>query len=170
GSGCSPSRLSRGLPRTRREARCTSSTSASSTRAPKPIISPTVLTPWSMSSTPRTARLPSRLRRIRLSRDLPGITILPVPMAWWPPFPWLFVTDGGSRVVSIDLRTDAAVSDVVTRAADNNRSDELAYDPEHGLLLVINNADSPPFGTLISVNKSNGNLTVGAQIPFTDAQ
>ena len=84
-------------------------------------------------------------------------------------FPWLFVTDGGSRVVTIDLRTDATVSDVVTRAADANRADELAYDPQHGLLLVINNADSPPFGTLIKVDKSNGHLTVGAQITFTDA-
>ena len=42
------------------------------------------------------------------------------------------------------------------------RADELAYDPTHGLLLVINNADTPPFGTLISVNQSNGQLTVGA--------
>src|SRR5262249_18949570 len=30
-------------------------------------------------------------------------------------FPWLFVTDAGSRVVTIDLRTDATVADIVTR-------------------------------------------------------
>jgi hypothetical protein len=84
-------------------------------------------------------------------------------------FPWLFVTDGGSRVITIDLRTDATVSDVTTSAGDPKRADELAYDPDHGLLLVINNADTPPFGTLISVNKSTGKLTVGSRITFDAA-
>jgi len=86
-------------------------------------------------------------------------------------YPWLFVTDGGSRVVNIDLRTGAIApgGDVVTAAADPNRADELAYAPELGLLLVINNADTVPFGTLISVNKTTGALTVGKRITFTDA-
>ena len=78
---------------------------------------------------------------------------------------WLFVTDGGSRVVSIDLTTDAIVDSVHTSVS-ANRADELAYDPKDGILLVINNADSPPFATLISVNKSNGHLTLGARITF----
>jgi hypothetical protein len=81
-------------------------------------------------------------------------------------FPWLFVTDAPSRVVSIDLRTDTVVSDVSTGGADNFRADELAYDPKGGLLLVINANDTPPFGTLITVNKANGQLTVGTQISF----
>ncbi len=81
-------------------------------------------------------------------------------------FPWLFVTDAPSRVVSIDLRTDTVVSDVSTGGADNFRADELAYDPKDGLLLVINANDTPPFGTLITVNKANGQLTVGTQISF----
>jgi hypothetical protein len=86
-------------------------------------------------------------------------------------FPWLFVTDGGSRVVNIDLRTGkiAPGGDVVVAPNDPNRSDELAYAPELGLLLVINNADTPPFGTFISVNKTTGALTVGARITFTAA-
>src|SRR5262245_47781510 len=84
-------------------------------------------------------------------------------------FPWLFVTDAASRVVSIDLRTDAVVSSVSTGGADNFRADELAYDPKDGLLLVINNADTPPFGTFISVNKANGHLTVGARVTFDAA-
>jgi hypothetical protein len=81
-------------------------------------------------------------------------------------FPWLFVTDGGSRVVSFDLRTSppTQVSDVTTNKGDANRADELAYDPEDGTLLVINNADTPPFGTLISVDKNTGKLTVGKRI------
>jgi hypothetical protein len=78
------------------------------------------------------------------------------------------VTDAGSRVVSIDLTNDQIVSDVKTSASPN-RADELAYDPESGTLLVINNADEPPFGTLISVNKKTGQLTVGAKITFDAA-
>ncbi len=81
-------------------------------------------------------------------------------------FPWLFVTDAPSRVVSIDLRTDTVVSSVSTGGADNFRADELAYDPKDGLLLVINPNDSPPFGTLITVNTANGHLTVGMKIPL----
>ena len=84
-------------------------------------------------------------------------------------FPWLFVTDANSRVVTIDLRNDKTVSDVSTGGAAGLRADELAYSAEQGLLFVINNADSPPFGTLISVDKSTGKLTVGARITFTDA-
>jgi hypothetical protein len=37
------------------------------------------------------------------------------------------------------------------------------------LLLAINNADTPPFGTLISVDKTTGKLTVGKRITFTNA-
>ena len=84
-------------------------------------------------------------------------------------FPWLFVTDAKSRVVSIDLRNDTTVGDVSTNGADNLRADELAYDPRDGVLLVITNADAPPFGTLISVNKTTGQLTVGTRITFDAA-
>jgi len=84
-------------------------------------------------------------------------------------FPWLFVTDAASRVVTIDLRSDTVVSNVSTGGADNFRADELAYDPKDGLLLVVNNADTPPFATLIKVNKANGQLTVGKRITFDAA-
>jgi hypothetical protein len=81
-------------------------------------------------------------------------------------FPWLFVTDAPSRVVSIDLETDTLVSSVSTGGADHLRADELAYDPQDGLLLVINANDMPPFGTLIAVDQATGQLTVGTQIPL----
>ena len=86
-------------------------------------------------------------------------------------YPWLFVTDGASRVVNIDLRTGeiAPGGDVFVAKNDPNRTDELAYAPGLGLLLVINNADSPPFGTFISVDKTTGALTVGQKITFPDA-
>src|SRR5712671_7647109 len=82
---------------------------------------------------------------------------------------FLFVTDANSRIVSIDLRTDTVISDVSTNGAPGLRADELAYDPEHGLLLPVNNADSPPFATLIKVDKQSGKLTVGKRITFTNA-
>jgi hypothetical protein len=86
-------------------------------------------------------------------------------------FPWLFVTDAPSRVVSFDLRTTppTTVSEAITHAGEPTRADELAYDPTDGLLLVINNAATPPFGTLISVDKATGALTVGTQILFDAA-
>jgi hypothetical protein len=58
---------------------------------------------------------------------------------------------------------------VSTGGAPGLRADELAYDPDDGVLLVVNNADSPPFATLVSVNKANGHLTVGPRITFNDA-
>ena len=82
---------------------------------------------------------------------------------------FLFVTDANSRVVTIDLRTDKVVSEASTGGAPGLRADELAYDPEDGLLLPVNNADSPPFATLIKVDKSTGKLTVLARITLTNA-
>jgi hypothetical protein len=82
---------------------------------------------------------------------------------------WLFVTDAPSRVVTIDLRTDTIVGEVFTKGAADLRADELAYDPQDGLLLVVNNADSPPFATLIQVDTHTGHLTLGSQIAFPQA-
>ncbi len=83
-------------------------------------------------------------------------------------FPWLFVTDAPSRVLTFDLRFDPprTVSEVFTLSGEKTRADELAYDPTDGLLLVINNAASPPFGTLIKVDKVTGALTVQKNILF----
>jgi hypothetical protein len=82
---------------------------------------------------------------------------------------WLFVTDGNSRVVTIDLRNGNTVGDVQTKAGDPNRADELAYDPKDGIILSINNADPIPFGALIKVDKQTGALTLQTTIPFTNA-
>jgi hypothetical protein len=66
----------------------------------------------------------------------------------------LFVTDAPSRVVSFDTSTfpPKQVSAVSTASGDLNRADELAFDPLDNVILAINNADSPPFGTFIDVN------------------
>jgi hypothetical protein len=79
----------------------------------------------------------------------------------------LFVTDAPSRVVSFDTTSfpPTQVSDVHTAAADPDRADELAFDPKDSLLLVINNADTPPFGTFIKVNPATCALTQPAAPP-----
>jgi hypothetical protein len=81
-------------------------------------------------------------------------------------FPWLFVTDAPSRVLSFDLRSSPpkTVSEVTTKAGEPTRADELAYDPSDGLILAINNAAKPPFGTLIKVDKGSGALSVVTNI------
>ena len=86
-------------------------------------------------------------------------------------FPWLFVTDAPSRVLTFDLRSSPpkTVSEVTTKAGEKTRADELAYDPVDGLILAINNAATPPFGTLIKVDKTTGVLTVQKNIIFDKA-
>ena len=84
-------------------------------------------------------------------------------------FPWLFVTDANSRLVSINLSNGNTVGDVSTGGAPGLRADELAYDANDGLLLVVNNADTPPFATLVSVNKATGALAVMKRITFDTA-
>src|SRR6516164_8419089 len=81
-------------------------------------------------------------------------------------FPFLFVTDAPSRVLSFDLRTNppTTVGDCTTMAGEPTRADELAYDPKDGLILAINNASAPPFGTLVKVDKTTGALTCGKNI------
>jgi len=86
-------------------------------------------------------------------------------------FPFLFVTDAPSRVLSFDLRFNPpqTVSECTTKMGEPTRADELAYDPKDGLILAINNAASPPFGTLITVNKTTGALTCGTNIIYNAA-
>jgi len=81
------------------------------------------------------------------------------------------VTDAPSRVLSFDLRTNppTTVSECTTKAGEPTRADELAYDPKDGLILAINNAASPPFGTLVTVNPMTGVLTCGTNIPYNAA-
>jgi len=85
-------------------------------------------------------------------------------------FPFLFVTDAPSRVLSFNLATNppTTVSEVTTMAGEPTRADELAYDPRDGLILAINNASTPPFGTLIKVD-GVGNLSVLTNILFDAA-
>jgi hypothetical protein len=62
-------------------------------------------------------------------------------------FPWLFVTDAPSRILTFDLRfnppqtvSECTLLKDVNGNPDPTRADELAYDPQDGLVLAINNA------------------------------
>jgi hypothetical protein len=83
---------------------------------------------------------------------------------------WLFVTDAPSKVWSFDLRTDAPVDVIQTDPASPARADELAYDPQDGIVLAVNNADTPPFATLIKVDKATGQfIPPTVRVTFADA-
>ena len=71
----------------------------------------------------------------------------------------LFVTDAPSRVVSFDKATLALVSSVKTDPTDPTRADELAVDPSDSLILAINNAADPPFGTFVTFDPKTCHLT-----------
>src|SRR5579859_1820610 len=71
--------------------------------------------------------------------------------------------DGDSTVKVVDLVAQKVVATISTGG--KFRADEMAYDPKDNILMVANNADDPPFGTLISV----GSRTVLKKIPFTNS-
>jgi len=79
----------------------------------------------------------------------------------------LFVTDAPSRVVSFNTSSSPPtfVNAVSTASGDPKRADELAFDPKDNVILAINNADTPPFGTFIKVNPSTCALTQPAVAP-----
>jgi hypothetical protein len=114
----------------------------------------------------KTNQLISQINAKPAFKGFTGSTSTSGPNGVVAAFPWLFVTDANSRVVTINLSNGNTVGDVSTGGTTGLRADELAYDPMHGLLLVVNNADTPPFATLISVNKTSGALAVIKRITF----
>ena len=75
----------------------------------------------------------------------------------------LWAGDGDSTVKVVDLVANKVVATISTGG--KFRADEMAYDPKDNILMVANNADDPPFGTLISVTSR----VVLKKIPFTNA-
>jgi DNA-binding beta-propeller fold protein YncE len=75
----------------------------------------------------------------------------------------LWAGDGDSTVKVVDLASNKIAATISTGG--KFRADEMAYDPKDNVLLVANNADDPPFGTLISV----GTRTVLKRITFSDS-
>ena len=75
----------------------------------------------------------------------------------------LWAGDGDSTVKVIDLTQNKVVATVNTGG--KNRADEMSYDPKENLIAVANNADDPPFVSMISVP----GRTVLKKIEFTDS-
>ncbi|WP_292747250.1 PEP-CTERM sorting domain-containing protein [Nostoc sp. NMS4] len=73
----------------------------------------------------------------------------------------LFADNGDSTVKVVDLTSDTIINSISTGG--QKRADEGAYDPQDGIALVINGADSSPFGSLIST--SSGTVTQKIQVP-----
>jgi DNA-binding beta-propeller fold protein YncE len=60
----------------------------------------------------------------------------------------LWAGDGDSTVKIIDLKS-RSITDTISTGG-QKRVDEMAYDPRDHLVIVVNNADKPPFVTFIS--------------------
>ena len=81
----------------------------------------------------------------------------------------LWVGDGNSRVWALNPTTGAVLvppagglNPVPTSQNNPNRADEICYDPVDHLVMAANNADTPPFATLISTTS----FKVVAKITF----
>jgi hypothetical protein len=89
-----------------------------------------------------------------------------------PNLPCIFATDtaktGGGRVVSFNYNVSFTTTASSVNTGGIRRAGELAFDPRDNVILAINNADTPPFGTLISVSPAC-QLSVVKQILFTAA-
>ncbi|MDB5042514.1 MAG: hypothetical protein JWN27_3240, partial [Candidatus Eremiobacteraeota bacterium] len=79
----------------------------------------------------------------------------------------VYVGDGKSRVQVVDVSTKAITKTIDTSIVpgDPLRSDEGSYDPDDGIVVFANNANTPPFVTFIST-KTNEVL---AHYVFSDA-
>ena len=77
----------------------------------------------------------------------------------------LWAGDGDSTVKVIDLHTSKIID--VVRTHGSARADEMAYDPGDRLVAVANNADDPPFISLISTQSPRrvlGRITFDAKL------
>jgi len=69
------------------------------------------------------------------------------------------IIDLGFLIDPADVERVEAGGSVVRGTGGSFRADELAFDPKDNLLLVINNADMPPFGTFVKVTPASCVLT-----------
>ena len=75
----------------------------------------------------------------------------------------LWAGDGDSTVKVVDLATGSIAATIPTGG--KKRADELAYDPQHDMIVIANDADDPPFLSFISV----GSRSVVKKLDFPDA-
>jgi hypothetical protein len=75
----------------------------------------------------------------------------------------VYAGDGDSTLKVIDVATQTIINTVNTGGT--NRVDEMALDPQGNRLLVVNNADDPPFMTLVSTKPGNAILVGHVTVP-----
>jgi hypothetical protein len=85
---------------------------------------------------------------------------------------WLYAGDGDStlKVIDLDAPNASAIKDSISTGG-TTRVDEMALTADGELLLVANNAEDPPFGTLFRANGDNhvNNVVKLARITVADA-
>jgi hypothetical protein len=84
-------------------------------------------------------------------------------------FPCIFAGDGNSRLLTFNgnVNFNAVVSAMNTGGT--TRVDEMALDIADGLIFAINNAETPPFGTIFTYNKSTCGLSNPIKVTFSAA-
>jgi DNA-binding beta-propeller fold protein YncE len=75
-----------------------------------------------------------------------------------------WVGDGDSTVKIVDLKTNKVTAAIPTGG--KTRLDEVAYDPKDQVFIGVNNAEEPPFATLISTKPDH---KIIAKVMFSDA-
>jgi hypothetical protein len=76
----------------------------------------------------------------------------------------IWAGDGDSTIKVIDLKTMKVVDTISTGG--KTRVDEMAYDPKDQVFIGVNNAEEPPYATLVSTKK--GHKVIG-KVSFADA-
>ena len=81
-------------------------------------------------------------------------------------FPCVFAGDGNSRAVAFNWA--AGVTNVADtfNTGGTTRVDEMAIDPKDNVLMVVNNAETPPFATLLTFNPSTCKMSNPIKVSF----
>jgi hypothetical protein len=83
-------------------------------------------------------------------------------------FPCVFAGDGNSRVVAFNWAGTSGVTAVADtfNTGGTTRVDEMAIDPKDNVLMVVNNAEDPPFATLLTFNTSTCKMSNPIKVVF----
>jgi DNA-binding beta-propeller fold protein YncE len=76
----------------------------------------------------------------------------------------IWAGDGDSSIKVIDAKTMKITDTIATGG--KTRLDEMSYDPKDEVFIGVNNAEEPPFATLISTKPGH---KIIAKVPFPDA-
>jgi uncharacterized membrane protein len=81
-------------------------------------------------------------------------------------FPCVFAGDGNSRVVAFNWNKGVTNVAGTLNTGGTTRVDEMAYDPNDNILIVVNNAETPPFATLIKISPSTCAMSNPIKVSF----